>query len=159
MEIEIHKLTHNDIDYFVKLIKVFEEVFEWENFSFPTISHLQKLLNNDNLLIFIANKEKQLVGGLTAHVLDRYDSEKPTAYIYDLAVMLDQQRKGIGKALVVALNDYCQKADFNEVFVQAETDDIQAVNFYRKTAITSELKATHFTYSFDKDNLQTEQNK
>jgi len=59
------------------------------------------------------------------------------------------QRKGIGKKLISALCEYCSKNGFNEVFVQAETADTQAVNFYRTTPISDELQATHFTYSFD----------
>lgn len=51
--------------------------------------------------------------------------------------------------LISTLNDICRKNNLNEVFVQTETDDIQAVNFYRTTPISDELKATHFTYSFD----------
>lgn len=149
MDIEIIKLNPTDIGDFSALIKVFEDVFEWENFTFPKSKHLERLLDNSNFLVFVGKKDKKLVGGLTAYVLDRYDTEKPSAYIYDLAVITDLQRKGIGKILIAALNDYCTKNGFIEVFVQAETDDLQAVNFYRTTPITSELKATHFTYSFD----------
>ncbi len=83
--------------------------------------------------------------------MDRYDTEKPFAYIYDIAVLTGFQRKGIGKLLIAGFNDYCEKNGFSEVFVQAETDDIEAVNFYRTTPISSELRATHFTYSFEKD--------
>lgn len=151
MKIEISKLAPNDIDYFTDLIRIFEKIFEWDNFSTPKRTHLQKLISNKNLLVFVAKTNKKLLGGLTAHVLDRYDSEKASVYIYDLAVITEFQRKGIGKLLIATLNDYCKKNDFNEVFVQAETDDIQAVNFYRTTAISNELKATHFTYSFDND--------
>lgn len=149
MDIEIRKLNPTDIDDFSNLVKVFEVVFEWGNFKFPKTKHLQRLLDNSNYLVFVATSDKKLVGGLTAHVLDRYDTEKPSAYIYDLAVITDLQRKGVGKLLIVTLNEYCKKYGFNEVFVQAESDDIQAVNFYRTTPISNEMKATHFTYSFD----------
>ncbi len=55
--------------------------------------------------------------------------------------------------LITSLNDYCEKNGFNEVFVQAETADLQAVNFYKTTPISSELMATHFTYSFENSPL------
>lgn len=148
MKIEILKLNHSNIAEFSRLIKVFEEVFEWDNFSLPHKSHLQKILKNKSILVFVAKIDEQLVGGLTAHILESYNSEKPSAYIYDIAVLAHLQRNGIGKLLITTLNDFCCKNGFNEVFVQAETEDIQAVNFYRTTAISSEIKATHFTYSF-----------
>lgn len=147
---EIKKLLSQDVNDFSKLIEVFENVFEWGNFKFPSHAHLKKLLNNSNFFVFVAKDRDQLIGGLTAHVLDRYDNEKPSAYVYDLAILTDYQRKGIGKKLMSTLNEYCEKNGFNEVFVQAEMDDFQAVNFYRTTPISEELQATHFTYSFNK---------
>lgn len=149
MDIEIRTVKTTDIDDFTSLIKIFEEVFEWENFTIPKSKHLQRLLDDSNFLVFVGKVDKKIVGGLTAYVLHRYDNEKPSAYIYDIAVITDFQRKGIGKLLIATLNDYCIKKEFSEVFVQAETADMQAVNFYKTTPISSELKATHFTYSFD----------
>ncbi|MDX2304837.1 MAG: GNAT family N-acetyltransferase [Microscillaceae bacterium] len=147
MNLEIVKLTHDSMEDFYGLIRVFENVFEWEGFTLPSKTHLQKVLENPNFLVFVAKKDATVVGGLTVYVLDRYDTEKPSAYLYDLAVLTDLQRKGIGKLLITTLNDFCEKNGFEEVYVQAETDDFQAVNFYRTTPISGELKAIHFTYS------------
>jgi aminoglycoside 3-N-acetyltransferase I len=146
MDVKIIKLTHTDIDPFTDLINLFKEVFEWS--SVPTRTHLQKVLSNPAFGVFVALLNNKVVGGLTVHILDSYETEKPSAYIYDLAVLAEYQMQGIGKSLIVALNDYCRQHGFGEVFVQAETDDEQAMNFYRTTDISSELHATHFTYSF-----------
>jgi aminoglycoside 3-N-acetyltransferase I len=146
MDVKIIRLTHTDIDPFTDLINVFKEVFEWS--SVPTRTHLQKVLSNPAFGVFVALLNNKVVGGLTVHILDSYETEKPSAYIYDLAVLAEYQMQGIGKSLIVALNDYCRQHGFGEVFVQAETDDEQAMNFYRTTDISSELHATHFTYSF-----------
>jgi aminoglycoside 3-N-acetyltransferase I len=146
MDVKIIKLTHTDIDPFTDLINVFKEVFEWS--SVPTKTHLQKVLTNPTFFVFVAKADSKLVGGLTVHILDSYETEKPSAYLYDLAVLAEYQRQGIGKSLIMAVNDYCRHHGFGEVFVQAETDDEQAMNFYRTTNISSELQATHFTYSF-----------
>lgn len=150
MAIEIKKLLSNNLDEFTALINVFKHIFEWENLSLPNRMHLQRVLANPHLIVLIAKTDQKVVGGLTAHVLDRYDSEKPLVYVYDLAVLPDLQRKGIGRQLMTALLDYGATNGFKEVFVQTETDDWQAVNFYRSTPISSELQATHFTYSFSK---------
>jgi aminoglycoside 3-N-acetyltransferase I len=150
METEILKLTNNDIDNFLVLIKIFEEAFEWEDFLVPQRHHLQRVLQNPNFLVFVAKTDKKIIGGLTAYVLDRYDTEKPSAYIYDLAVVTKFQRLGIGKLLIATLNDFCQTNGFSEVFVQAEADDIQAVNFYKTTPYSNILNATHFSYNTNK---------
>ncbi len=150
MNVEIKKLSDKDIKDFSELIVVFENVFEWENLSLPDQIHLQKVISSPHFIAFVAKTEDQLIGGLTAHILDRYDTEKPSVYIYDLAVLTEYQRQGIGRKLIAALNEYCDKRGFHEVFVQAETDDFQAVGFYRTTPISQELQATHFTYSLHK---------
>ena len=147
MEIEIIKLTTEEIDEFSDLIKIFQVAFEWENLSFPKRTHLKKVLSSTNFLVFVAKADKKLVGGFTAYVLDRYDTEKPSAYLYDIAVLPDFQRKGIGRLLIKTLNEYCEKSGFSEVFVQAEAHDFEAVNFYQTTPISHELDVKHFTYS------------
>lgn len=149
MDIKIKKITRQDLDHFSKLISIFENVFEWSNFQTPNPVYLKKLLGNNHFIVLIAVNENIVVGGLTAYILDRYDSDKPSAYIYDIAVIKKMQRKGIGKNLITTFTEYCRKNKFSEAFVQAEMDDTQAINFYKKTPISGELRATHFTYSFE----------
>ena len=148
MNIQISQLRPNSIAEFSALIRIFEEVFEWKNFIMPSFSHYEKLLANPAFLVFVAKERDKIVGGLTVHILQKYDTEKPSAYIYDLAVITVLQRKGIGRLLIAAVIDYCKKNGFDEAFVQAETEDLQAVNFYRTTPFSEELQATHFTYTF-----------
>lgn len=149
MDVTIKQLTVADTDRFRELLCIYETVFEWSDFSLPGNPYLEQLLSNPTFLGFVAIHDGKTVGGLTAHVLQRYDSEKPSAYIYDLGVSEELQRQGIGKKLIAAVSAYCKANGFSEMFVQAETDDEQAVNFYRKTPVTAELAAIHFTYSFD----------
>lgn len=151
MNTKISKLTSTDIDDFSRLVQIFDQVFEWQLSSIPDSSHLQKVISNSRFIAFVAKANNEVIGGLTAHVLDRYDAEKPSAYLYDLAVLSAQRRKGIGKQLVAALNEHCRKNGFSEVFVQAEAEDLQAVDFYKTTPITDEMKAIQFTYSLEEN--------
>jgi aminoglycoside 3-N-acetyltransferase I len=45
---------------------------------------------------------------------------------------------------------FCAQQGFEDAYVEAEADDIDAVGFYRKTKFSTELNATHFTYTFGK---------
>lgn len=150
MDIKTKKLLPGDVDDFSELIKLFGLVFEISAFKPPGKEYLQSLLINPGFLVFVATHKDKVVGGLTVYILPRYYSIKPSAYIYDVAVLNEYQRKGIGKQLISSLTDYCKENDFEEAYVEAETDDFQAVNFYRKTPVSSEIQATHFTYSFKK---------
>lgn len=147
---EIKKLNSQDIDEFVSLIRVFEDVFEMENFSMPNQEYLSNVLTKPDFIVFVAIIESQVIGGLTAYTLEQYYSEKPLAYIYDLAVMTKYQRQGIGKKIIGAMTKYCKERGYEEVFVQADKVDDYAIDFYRSTPITAEEEVVHFYYSLDK---------
>lgn len=146
MKVEIKILQQNNIDEFNELISVFEDVFKMEFFERPGRSHLEKLLNRKNFFAVVAHAEKKIIAGLTVYVLDQYYSEKPLAYIYDLAVMTEYQRKGIGKKLIGFTIEYCRQKGFEEIFVQADKVDDYAIDFYRSTKPTNEEQVVHFYY-------------
>ncbi len=147
MDVQIKKLSHSDLANFKILVKMFEDVFEMEDFTIPDDNHLSSLITNPNFIAFVAIYDHQVVGGLTAYVLHQYYSKKPLAYIYDLAVSTQHQRKGIGRQLVAAFNLYCKDQGFEESFVQADKVDDYALDFYRKTKITAEEQVVHFSYT------------
>ena len=117
-----------------------------QNFKRPSQTHLQNLLDNDNFVAVVAKSESKIIGGLTVYVLNQYFSEKPLAYIYDLAVLTPFQRKGVGRELIAFTNAFCKKKGFEGVFVQAEKVDDYAIDFYRLTKPTEELQAVQFYY-------------
>jgi aminoglycoside 3-N-acetyltransferase I len=147
MQTEIKILSHDDIREFTELIDVFECVFEMKNFSKPSNDYLHNILTKPNFFVLIAKANSKVVGGLTVYVLDQYYSKKPLAYIYDLAVLKDFQRQGIGRSLIKHLTEYCKKEGFDEVFVQADRIDDYALDFYRMTKPTNEEDVIHFYYS------------
>lgn len=147
MKIEIKILSDQDIDDFVELIRVFEDVFEMKDFIIPDSKYLRNILAKPNFLTLVAKDGGKVLGGLTVYIIDQYYSQKPLAYIYDLAVLKKYQRKGIGKTLIKYLTDYCKKNGFEEVFVQADRIDDYALAFYRSTNPTDEEDVAHFYYS------------
>lgn len=147
MDFEILQL--NGIEELSELVTVFEVVFEMENFERPSESHLISLLKNDNFFAIIAKKENKIIAGLTVYVLDQYYSEKPLAYIFDLAVLTEYQRKGIGRNLIEFTNKLCRQKGFEEVFVQADKVDDYAIEFYRSTKPTEEEQIVHFNYKLN----------
>ncbi|AHM62787.1 gcn5-related n-acetyltransferase [Flammeovirgaceae bacterium 311] len=152
METEIQILQPNNIEELNELISVFEKVFEMGSFERPGQAHLQNLLNKENFFAVIAKTENKIIAGLTFYVLDQYYSVKPLAYIYDLAVLQEYQRKGVGKKLINFTNEHCRQKGFEEVFVQADKGDQYAIDFYRSTKPTEEEQVVHFYYSSVNEN-------
>lgn len=147
---EIRKLTSEDLDYFVELILVFEDVFEMQNFQLPQKEHLRSVLAQPGFHVFVAIENDAVLGGLTVYTLPQYYATKPLAYIYDLAIRRNRQRQGIGQKLIAEVNRYCLENGYEEVFVQADKVDDYALDFYRLTKPTNEEEVMHFYYKLHK---------
>ncbi|MFY0600204.1 MAG: GNAT family N-acetyltransferase [Cyclobacteriaceae bacterium] len=145
MNTEVAKLSNKDLSKFQDLILIFEDVFELEDFKLPPESHLQSLLDRENFLVFVAMNLGKVIGGITLHVLPQYYSESPEAYLYDLAVKTEFQRKGIGKELMNEVKNYCKQVGIETAYVQADVEDDHAVAFYNATG-GSPQKVIHFNY-------------
>lgn len=145
---EIRKLNHNEVSHFRSLVEIFKNVFENEE-QITDNEQLGKLLSNPDFIVFVVSQNNKIVGGLTIYILHRYFGTKPVAYIYDVGIKPELQGQGLGKALIAKVCKYCNDNGFEDAYVEAESDDIDAVNFYRKTKFTSEMNAIHFTYTFD----------
>lgn len=143
---DINKLNLENLEDFKSLIEIFKIVFE-NNEPIAKDESLLKLLSNPDFLVFVLKLNNKVVGGLTIYVLHRYYEAKPIAYIYDVGVSPDFQSKGYGKALISEVCNYCKINGFDDAYVEAESNDIDAVEFYRKTKFSSEMNAIHFTYN------------
>ena len=143
---EIIKLKTDSLREFKSLIEIFNVVFENDE-PIADDKQLVKLLSNPDFFVFVVKSNSKVVGGLTIYVLHRYYGTKPIAYIYDMGVSPDYQRQGLGKALVAEVCNFCKQNNFEDAYVEAESDDIDAVRFYRKTKFSSEMKAIHFIYN------------
>jgi len=152
MNLELQILQSHNLEELKELISVFENVFEMKNFTLPNENHLQELLEKETFFAVIAKINNKIIGGLTIYVLDQYYSHKPLAYLYDLAVLTNYQRKGVGKSLITFTNNYCRQKGFEEVFVQADKVDDYAIDFYRSTKPTNEEQVMHFYYKLTGDN-------
>ena len=149
LAINIKRLGKEEVSQFIALIGLFESVLEMIAFSIPSTNHHKRLLSRDDFIVFVAELDGQIVGGLTTYVIEQYYSEKPLAYVYDLAVDDTLQRQGIGKKLIAETNKFYKERGFEEVYVEAEKADRQAVNFYRKTLPSGEEDVAYFHYKLN----------
>jgi len=141
------QLVTTNINDFKGLLDVFEEVFQWVDYRYPTDEKLHHLLKNTNFLAVVAKIENQVVGGLTAYILDSYEVEKPSLYLHDLGVKACFQNQGIGQQLINYLMAYAKQNNFQDIFVGTEQDDNEdAIAFYRKTPFTNETKVLQYSF-------------
>ncbi|EMR03074.1 GNAT family N-acetyltransferase [Cesiribacter andamanensis] len=141
----IKRVGPQEIEEFTALIKLFEEVFELPPLPLPATSYLQQLLLQESFHVFVAMEGSEVIGGLTAFTLPQYHSTAPLLYVYDLAVAPSRQRQGIGRELMATAIAYAREKGMEEVFVQAEEEDLHALDFYRATDAQGQ-RIFHFTY-------------
>ncbi|WP_276370910.1 GNAT family N-acetyltransferase [Chryseolinea sp. H1M3-3] len=143
--VEILKASADDLNLFKGLLTVFEETFEMVNFNIPDDKYLSTLLKNPTFMIYVVRSNKEVIGGLTAHILPSYYFTSAEVYVYDLAIRPAHQRKGFGKQLMFLLKKDCKAMGFKEVFVQADLVDTHALDFYHATGGIPE-NVVHFYY-------------
>lgn len=144
---EIRKLQQHELSAFQSLIEIFYQVFDQVE-PLPDSAHLARLLARPDFIVFVAMDQGMVRGGLTIYILQGYYGARPSAYLYDLGVAPAYQRQGLGKALVEACFQHCEAQAYQELFVQADLQDVEALNFYRKTRLKEELPAMQFSHRF-----------
>lgn len=140
-------LKPGDTKSLSEVLRLFEDVFEMKGFRHPDLEHLRDILSSDMLRVIVARQYEQIVGAMTVYVLPNLYETRPLAYIMDLAVDRDFQRKGIGTQLMEYIRKVAGQEGFSEVFVQADRPDDYALDFYRKTNPSAEEDVVHFYYS------------
>lgn len=143
---EFRFLGPGQLEDFIGLVRVFEEEFEMKGFRMPGPSHLSRVLASPDFRACVALKDSKIIGGATVYTLHQYYSERPLAYIYDVAVLNLFQRKGIGSRMIQFIIEKYRSEGYEEVFVQADETDGYALDFYRSTNPTEEEKVRHFYY-------------
>lgn len=144
MPIEIRHLLPDDIDLMNALLSTFGEAFGdtttyMENR--PSAEYLRSLLSGDSLIALVALKEGEVVGGITAYELRKFEQARSEIYIYDLAVSSEHRRQGIATALIEELRAVAKARGVYVMFVQADTgvEDEPAIALYTKLGMREEV--------------------
>lgn len=126
------------------LFDLMTEVFEEDR---PTLSdaYVEGLLRRDDLWILAAFDGPAVIGGLTAHVLPMTRAAVSELFIYDLAVAVAHQRKGVARRLIADLRRRGTDAGIEVSFVPADEEDDHALAFYRAVG-GEESRVRFFTF-------------
>ncbi len=131
----IRQLTENDVALMKALLATFGEVFEEEATycgNPPGEGYLQRLLGSDTFIALAALQGDEVIGGLAAYELQKFEQERSEIYIYDLAVLSAHRRQGVATALINEVASIAATRGAWVVFVQADVGDDPAVALYTK---------------------------
>jgi aminoglycoside 3-N-acetyltransferase I len=139
------QLTRADVPLFKDLLRVFGEAFdEVDTYqrSVPCDDYLTGLLSKQHFIAVVAMKGKEVVGGLAAYELDKFEQDRREIYIYDLAVAESHRRRGVATGMIGELKRIASKRNVYVIFVQADLSDGPAIALYE--SLGTKETAHHF---------------
>ncbi|NIC06178.1 AAC(3)-I family aminoglycoside N-acetyltransferase [Billgrantia bachuensis] len=131
----IETLSPRDSMLMDELLTVFGEAFnEVDTYGAarPGRAYMERLLASDTFIALVARKRGEVVGGLAAYELPKFEQERSEIYIYDLAVAEAHRREGIATALIERLKEIAAQRGAYVVYVQADLGDTPAIELYSK---------------------------
>jgi aminoglycoside 3-N-acetyltransferase I len=152
MSLDIYHLTSNDISLMNALLTTFGKAFnEMETYTAkrPSEEYLWRLLSDNTFIALVALKDSEVVGGIAAYELRKFEQERSEIYIYDLAVVSGHRREGIATKLIEKLKEIAAERSAYVIFVQADTsiEDKPAITLYTKLGKREDV--LHFDISVD----------
>mgnify|MGYP002621285449 CR=1 FL=1 len=140
--IEIQRLAAGDEALFRQLNIVFAVAFgDQESYAAkpPSDAYLTHLLAKDHVFVLVATDAGEVVGGLVAYELEKFEQERSEVYIYDLAVTEAYRRQGIATALIGKLRKVAAGRGAWVIYVQADHGDDPAIALYTKLGMREDV--------------------
>ena len=141
-DVAIARLTPDDLPLCRALNAMFGEAFEDPDAyasTPPDDAWLQALLARDGVFALVALAGGEVIGGLTAYELVKFEQARAEIYIYDLAVAEAHRRRGVATALIRRLQEIAAARGAWVIFVQADHGDDPAIALYTKLGVREEV--------------------
>jgi aminoglycoside 3-N-acetyltransferase I len=138
----LRALEARDVTLMRRMLRMFAEAFgDATSYTSkpPTDEYLGRLLVSEYFIALAAIKDEDVVGGLAAYELKKFEQERSEIYIYDLAVAQDHRRQGIATALIQELKAISASRGAYVIFVQADLGDDPAIALYTKLGIREDV--------------------
>lgn len=143
-ELEVKRLVRGDAAAAGVMFEMMARVFGEDSEPLGE-DYLDDLLGREGFWALAAFIGPDIVAGLTAHTLPMTRSPSSEVFIYDLAVRQDHWRQGVASRLVFELRATAALAGIHEIFVAADNEDVDALDFYRALGATAS-PVTFFTF-------------
>lgn len=148
----VRRLVPGDLAQFRKLNAMFGAAFEDADAyggARPSDGYLEGLLTKEHIVPLVALDGDEVVGGLVAYELEKFEQQRRETYIYDLAVSDTHRRRGVATALINHLRQISAERGAYVIFVQADYGDDPAIALYTKLGAREDVM--HFDISVKDD--------
>ena len=140
--VTLRRLCSSDVPLLRKLNALFGEAFGDPNtygMEPPSDAYVKGLLAKEHVIVLVAISGEDVVGGLAAYELDKFERMRREVYIYDLAVATNYRRQGIATALIGRLRDIAARRAAWVIYVQADYVDAPAIALYEKLGVREQV--------------------
>ena len=140
----LRQLGTSDIPALRSLIEMFGAAFgDPDSYRANAVSdaYLRRLLAGESFIAVAAFIGSEVVGGIAAYELRKFEQERSEIYLYDLAVLAAHRRRGIATALIGRLREVAAARGAWVIFVQADSgvEDAPAIALYSKLGRREEV--------------------
>lgn len=122
----IKRLTKNDSNIAVSTAKVFYD-------DSISIERAERFLNNPSNYFLVAFIDDKVAGFVMGYQLDSWHKDVKEMLLFDIEVLNEFRRHGIGTKLIEALKDSAIKDGFEELWLPTNKSNKAAVEFYKRT--------------------------
>ena len=146
------QLSGSDVELLKQLLKVFGEAFAdsatYQD-AIPGDDYLRSLLHKPNFIVLVALQGNDVIGGLAAYELDKFEQDRREIYIYDLAVSEPFRRRRVATSLITELKSVARDRHAYVIYVQADKGDEPAIRLYESVGTREDV--FHFDIAVDAD--------
>lgn len=139
---QIRQLDPRDVRLMHAMSTMFGEAFDERDTytaARPRDAYLERLLGSNSFIALAAIEGDDVVGGLVAYELHKFEQERSEIYIYDLAVAEPRRRQGIATALIEELGRIATRRGAWVIYVQADHGDDPAIALYTKLGVREDV--------------------
>ena len=147
---EVRQLSGSDVVFLKQLLKVFggafEDVATYQD-AVPGDDYLRSLLQRPHFIVLVAMEGDEVIGGLAAYELEKFEQVRREIYIYDLAVSERYRRRRVATSLITELKRLAKERGAYVIYVQADKGDEAAIRLYESLGTREDVH--HFDIAVD----------
>ncbi len=145
IDVSIKRLGPGDLHLLRQMNVLFGNVFDMADeytATPPSDRYLLRLLSKDTFIAMAALHDDDVIGGIVAYEMEKFEQERSEIYIYDLAVAKPNRRTGVAKKLINQVRHLAGDIGAWVVMIQADNDDEKPIALYSKLGTGEAIK--HF---------------
>lgn len=146
---KVVRVEKNDLNIVRYIIQYLIDVSNRRD-ELPAPDYLEKLLADDRTYLLAAVVDQVVVGYTLAYRFPSLYAAEYMAYLYDIEVVPEHRRKGIGKLLVETLIEYVKLDGVKELWLGTAVDNEEGQGLFSTTGgIKSGETFNDYTYYLD----------